>query len=308
LNIRIVLGGAVVQFILQNSLWLVPLFFLLFVASTSALVVVLRTRPAASSPARVPLGGAADHGAADDPGHEVPNPEAERLRMVTEAHAEALESLESLISQAEGASYGATRDPLVAYRAAESIADSARVTLNSVKKVVSSSGEVKSVGSEPTISGLTTLFQALEDSSIPVSYHEIGTAFSLPAEAELEVYRILQECLNNCRMHGGPGTAVSVELSWTAQGLRLRVDDDGVRAARRFSSGELRAGEQEYVPLSDILSGRGMTNMKNRAEALGGVFSAHRIPGVGFSVSVAFPTLKFHDDFGAGSSARPQPQ
>jgi len=298
----------VVQFILQNSLWLVPLFFLLFVASTSALVVVLRTRPAASSPARVPLGGAADHGAADDPGHEVPNPEAERLRMVTEAHAEALESLESLISQAEGASYGATRDPLVAYRAAESIADSARVTLNSVKKVVSSSGEVKSVGSEPTISGLTTLFQALEDSSIPVSYHEIGTAFSLPAEAELEVYRILQECLNNCRMHGGPGTAVSVELSWTAQGLRLRVDDDGVRAARRFSSGELRAGEQEYVPLSDILSGRGMTNMKNRAEALGGVFSAHRIPGVGFSVSVAFPTLKFHDDFGAGSSARPQPQ
>ena len=297
-----------VQFILQNSLWLVPLFFLLFVASTSALVVVLRTRPAASSPARVPLGGAADHGAADDPGHEAPNPEAERLRMVTEAHAEALESLESLISQAEGASYGATRDPLVAYRAAESIADSARVTLNSVKKVVSSSGEVKSVGSEPTISGLTTLFQALEDSSIPVSYHEIGTAFSLPAEAELEVYRILQECLNNCRMHGGPGTAVSVELSWTAQGLRLRVDDDGVRAARRFSSGELRAGEQEYVPLSDILSGRGMTNMKNRAEALGGVFSAHRIPGVGFSVSVAFPTLKFHDDFGAGSSARPQPQ
>ena len=297
-----------VQFILQNSLWLVPLFFLLFVASTSALVVVLRTRPAASSPARVPLGGAADHGVADDPGHEVPNPEAERLRMVTEAHAEALESLESLISQAEGASYGATRDPLVAYRAAESIADSARVTLNSVKKVVSSSGEVKSVGSEPTISGLTTLFQALEDSSIPVSYHEIGTAFSLPAEAELEVYRILQECLNNCRMHGGPGTAVSVELSWTAQGLRLRVDDDGVRAARRFSSGELRAGEQEYVPLSDVLSGRGMTNMKNRAEALGGVFSAHRIPGVGFSVSVAFPTLKFHDDFGAGSSARPQPQ
>ena len=297
-----------VQFILQNSLWLVPLFFLLFVASTSALVVVLRTRPAASSPARVPLGGAADHGAADDPGHEVPNPEAERLRMVTEAHAEALESLESLISQAEGASYGATNDPLVAYRAAESIADSARVTLNSVKKVVSSTGEVNSVGSEPTISGLTTLFQALEDSSIPVSYHEIGTAFSLPAEAELEVYRILQECLNNCRMHGGPGTAVSVELSWTAQGLRLRVDDDGVRAARRFSSGELPAGEQEYVPLSDILSGRGMTNMKNRAEALGGVFSAHRIPGVGFSVSVAFPTLKFHDDFGAGSSARPQPQ
>ena len=297
-----------VQFILQNSLWLVPVFFFLFVASLSALVVVLRTRPAASSPARAPLDEVAEVVAANDPGHEAPTPEAERLRMVTEAHAEALQSLESLISEAEGASYGATTDPLVAYRAAESIADSARVTLNSVKKVVSSSGEVKSVGSEPTISGLTTLFQALEESSIPVSYQEIGTAFSLPAEAELEVYRILQECLNNCRMHGGPGTAVSVELSWTAQGLRLRVDDDGARAARRFSSGELPAPAQEYVPLSDILSGRGMTNMKNRAEALGGVFSAHRIPGVGFSVSVAFPTLKFQDGFGPGSSEGPQPR
>jgi signal transduction histidine kinase len=302
------LGGAVVQFILQNSLWLVPVFFFLFVASVIALLVVLRMRPAASSPARAPLDEVAEAVAANDPGHEAPTSEAERLRMVTEAHAEALQSLESLISEAEGASYGATTDPLVAYRAAESIADSARVTLNSVKKVVSSSGEVKSVGSEPTISGLTTLFQALEESSIPVSYQEIGTAFSLPAEAELEVYRILQECLNNCRMHGGPGTAVSVELSWTAQGLRLRVDDDGARAARRFSSGELPAPAQEYVPLSDILSGRGMTNMKNRAEALGGVFSAHRIPGVGFSVSVAFPTLKFQDGFGPGSSEGPQPR
>ena len=297
-----------VQFILQNSLWLVPVFFFLFVATLSALVVVLRTRPAASSPARSPLDEVAEVVAANDLGHDVLNPEGERLRMVTEAHAEALESLERLVSQAEGASHAATTDPLVAHRAAESIADSARATLSSLRKVVSSSGEEKSVGSEPTISALTTLFEALEESSIPVSYREIGTAFSLPAKAELEVYRILQECLNNCRMHGGPGTAVSVELEWTAQGLRLRVDDDGARAARRFSSGELPAAEEAYVPLSDILSGRGMTNMKKRAEALGGVFSAHRIPGVGFSVSVAFPTLKFQDGLGPGSSERPLPQ
>ena len=297
-----------VQFILQNSFWLVPVLFFLFVATLSVLVVVLRTRPATSSPTRAPLDEVAEVVVANDPGHEAPNPDAERLRMVTEAHAEALESLEKLVSQAEGASHGATTDPLVAHRAAESIADSARATLSSLRKVVSSSGEKKSVGSEPTISALITLFEALEESSIPVSYREIGTAFSLSAEVELEVYRILQECLNNCRMHGGPGTAVSVELAWTAQGLRLRVDDDGARAARRFSSGELPFAEEAYAPLSDILSGRGMTNMKKRAEALGGVFSAHRIPGVGFSVSVAFPTLKFQDGLGPGSSERPLPQ
>ena len=67
------------QFILQNSLWLVPVFFFLFVASVIALLVVLRMRPAASSPARAPLDGVAEAVAANDPGHEAPTSEAERV-------------------------------------------------------------------------------------------------------------------------------------------------------------------------------------------------------------------------------------
>ena len=296
------------RFIFQNALWLVPVLFTLLVMVSSALLVLLSSRRRSHT---ADAGGSPElpeHEGDDltDPplrSQEPTDSEAERLRIVTEAHAEALESLESLISQAEGATHGASSDPLMASRAAESIAASARVTLNSMKRVVSSGGEKASLlGGEPTISSLTTLFSALEESSIPVTYEETGTAFPLHPEAELEVYRIVQECLNNSRTHGGPGTAVRVELGWSAQGLRLRDDDDGVQAARRFSSGEAPPAPADYVPLVDILQGRGMTDMKRRADALGGVFSAHRVPGVGFSVSVAFPTLKFHASSGGDRS------
>jgi len=47
--------------------------------------------------------------------------------------------------------------------------------------------------------------------------------------------------------------------------------------------------------LVEVMRGRGMREMKTRTEAFGGVFSAHRVPGVGFNVSAAFPTLRFHN-------------
>lgn len=53
--------------------------------------------------------------------------------------------------------------------------------------------------------------------------------------------------------------------------------------------------EDDTAALVEILSGRGMKEMQTRIEAFGGVFSVHRVPGVGFSVSAAFPTLKFHN-------------
>jgi hypothetical protein len=35
--------------------------------------------------------------------------------------------------------------------------------------------------------------------------------------------------------------------------------------------------------------------MRERARLYGGVFSAHSVPGVGFSVSTVFPALKYQD-------------
>ncbi|MEB0222530.1 hypothetical protein QN393_25835, partial [Pseudomonas sp. AB12(2023)] len=81
------------------------------------------------------------------------------------------------------------------------------------------------------------------------------------------------------------------------------VDDDGIRAAaRRVSSDpdEVAARtrytiDDDLHALSESVSGAGITQMRERAELFGGTFTAGTVPGVGFSVSVVFPSLRYHN-------------
>jgi signal transduction histidine kinase len=224
--------------------------------------------------------------------------QADVMRMISEVHESAAASLSMLISQAEGAKFTAASDPQVASRAAEAIADSARSALNDIRRVVNVSRDnAQEVEGVPSLVSIHELFSAMTESGIVVELEESGTPFDIAPSAELAIYRILQEGLNNARTHGGPGTAVKVSMSWSAQGLHLRMDDDGSRAQRRFASEDSPAYSvaEDQAALVELLSGRGMKEMKTRTETFGGVFSAHRVPGVGFSLSAAFPTLKFHN-------------
>ena len=225
--------------------------------------------------------------------------QADRMRLIAEVHDAAAVTLTGLISQAEGARFGATADPQVASRAAAAIADSARAVLNDVRRVVNASRDgAAEVDNMPSLVSIHDLFTAMNESGIIVRFEETGTPFPIAPSAELALYRILQEGLNNSRTHGGPGTTVKVMMSWSAQGMQLRMDDDGIRAKRRFMDDATQPAYtqvDDQAALVEMLSGRGMREMKNRTETFGGVFSAHRVPGVGFSVSAAFPTLRFHN-------------
>ncbi len=224
----------------------------------------------------------------------------DRLRLIADVHDAAAASLTTMISRAEGASFAANSDPEAASRAARAIADDARVVLGDMRRVVNVSRATADDGeSAPSVVALTDLFEAMDKSGIMVHYEEAGEPFPLGSSAELAVFRILQEALNNSRMHGGPGTTAKVSMTWSAQGMHLRIDDDGIRTQNRIreDAGENTAyGVAEHQrALVDILDGRGMRDMRARTEAFGGVFSAHRIPGVGFSISAAFPTLRYHN-------------
>ncbi len=121
--------------------------------------------------------------------------------------------------------------------------------------------------------------------------------------AELSVFRILQESLDNALKHGGESTQVKVTLTWTEDGFQVVVDDDGIRAASRregLDPNEIsRAGgydlEDDLSALTGVISGAGITEMRERTELFGGVFSASTVPGVGFSVSAIFPALRYHN-------------
>jgi signal transduction histidine kinase len=224
----------------------------------------------------------------------------DRLRLIAEVHDAAAASLTSMISRAEGASFAANSDPEAASRAARAIADDARVVLGDMRRVVNVARTQQDESeSEPSLVVLTDLFEAMDKSGVVVNYEEVGESFPLGSSAELAIFRILQEALNNSRTHGGPGTTAKVSMTWSAQGMHLRIDDDGIRTQNKIreEAGEITAyGIAEHQrALIEILDGRGMKDMRARTEAFGGVFSAHRIPGVGFSISAAFPTLRYHN-------------
>jgi signal transduction histidine kinase len=227
-----------------------------------------------------------------------------RLRIIRELHELAVHSVSVIISQADGARYAATSDPDVATRSAGAIAEAARSTLADLRRVMTvvRAGEADAAP-QPSLSSARELFKVMRDAGLEVEFQESGTRLDLKQGAELAVYRILQEALGNTLTHGGAGTNARVIFKWTEQGLEVLVDDDGIRAeaVRNGLDPNVEAQQRSYSADDDLAAltqapvGRGITEMRERTELFGGVFTARTVPGVGFSVSAIFPALRYHN-------------
>jgi signal transduction histidine kinase len=143
----------------------------------------------------------------------------------------------------------------------------------------------------------------MREAGLQVTFEETGTRYPLKDGAELSVYRILQESLSNALKYGGEGTQVSVSFTWTEDGFQLKVDDDGARAEIRrsgldpndVSKSRNHDIEEDLHALTGVITGAGITEMRERTELFGGVFTATAVPGVGFSIAASFPHLRYHN-------------
>ncbi|MFM2352889.1 MAG: hypothetical protein RLZZ608_295 [Actinomycetota bacterium] len=229
--------------------------------------------------------------------------QAGRLRIIRELHEVSVHSLSVIISQADGARYAATADPSAAARAAAVIAESARSTLGDLRRVmgVAREGEV-SASPQPRLKSTRELFAVMRESGLDVVFEESGEPFDLQQGAELAIYRILQEALANALSYGGPQTEARVTFTWGAEGLHVKVDDDGIRSSARREGLDPNDAtavgytiDDDLKALTDEPTGLGIREMRARAELYGGILSASTVPGVGFSLSVVFPALRFHN-------------
>lgn len=226
-----------------------------------------------------------------------------RLRIIRELHEVSVHALSVIISQADGARYAATADPSAAARAAAVIAESARTTLGDLRRVMGLAREGEaSAAPQPRLKSTRELFAVMRESGLEVEFDESGESFDLQQGAELAIYRILQEALANALSYGGEGTVARVSFTWGAEGLHVKVDDDGIRAsARREGLDPNDASAVGYTidddlkALTDEPSGSGIREMRSRAELYGGILTASTVPGVGFSLSVVFPALRYHN-------------
>lgn len=224
-----------------------------------------------------------------------------RLRIIRELHDLALGKVTTMIADADGAKYAAITDPQAAVRATALIADTGRAALADMRRVSSLVRDSEAdVAPQPTLKSTRDLFKVMRDAGLGVTFDESGTPYAVSSGAELAIYRILQEALANSLTYGGDGTQARVSFTWTAQGLQVRVDDDGLRnsAARRGldpDTGTAYTVEDDLRSLTEHISGTGIAEMRERTELFGGVFSANQTPGVGFSISAVFPALRHHN-------------
>ncbi len=224
-----------------------------------------------------------------------------RLRIIRELHEVTAHEMSVLISQSDGARYAGSKDPKAAVRAASVIGDSARSTLANLRRVMAvvRAGEAE-VDTQPQLKAAADLFKVMREAGLEISFQENGKRFAMKPGAELSIFRILQETLDNAATYGGDGTRVNVTFTWTDDGFGLVIDDDGVRAESRragLDPNEIsRTGgyelDDDLAALTGVITGPGLTEMRERTELFGGVFTAVQVPGVGFSVSASFPTLR----------------
>lgn len=131
---------------------------------------------------------------------------------------------------------------------------------------------------QPRPGGLELALRQLAERStvvgrISTTFHG-GGATGLPPEHEHALLRIAQEAVINAVRHAQPGI-IEIHLDSSGEEVLLCVRDDG-------------RGMQP-VPQLYARQGFGLANMRERAEALGGLWTVESEPGRGTRVSVRIP-------------------
>jgi signal transduction histidine kinase len=103
----------------------------------------------------------------------------------------------------------------------------------------------------------------------------LETDRQVPAGAELQVLRIVQEALANVRKHSRAGHA-DVRIEDAGSRIRITVEDDGIG----FNPAEL--GRAEFPRF-------GLSAMRERAESVGGRLQLDSAPGEGTRVTIEVP-------------------
>jgi len=120
---------------------------------------------------------------------------------------------------------------------------------------------------------------------IQVDYEIIGTSEKrLSREAEIMVYRIVQESLTNVARHARANKA-SILLNRGEKSMTVIIEDNGIG----FDLQEVRLRNKKLKRL-------GLYGMEERASLVGGVLTIESSPGVGTSIYVEIPwEVNAHD-------------
>lgn len=202
--------------------------------------------------------------------------ERERVRIARELHDVLAHSLSSINVQAGVGLHLIDEQPERAAEALANIKQTSKLALEEVRGVL---GFLRSTVDDSAAGLRTPQPELAEVRALIDSASKLGLRARLEGEvpggltqlAELAIYRIIQEAITNSSRHA---EAQNVTVSFTAdtRTLRVEITDDGVKH-----------GE------TDLVEGRGLLGMRERAALLGGTLDAAWQPDGGFCVRLDVP-------------------
>lgn len=121
---------------------------------------------------------------------------------------------------------------------------------------------------------LKSLCKQITTDSRQITFFSSGAGYDLKQSKKVNLYRIVQEAVNNAMKHSG-ASHISIHLNEDGERVRLSIEDDG--------RGIVPANENEFDRKN------GLINMRDRAEIMGGRFSIESDPNRGTLVIVEVP-------------------
>jgi signal transduction histidine kinase len=219
----------------------------------------------------------------------------ERFEIARDISELVIQRVSATISIAEGGVYAVQADASSASRILQQATDSARSAHSELRRLFDMLNKLKQVtAAPPKLDDLEVLVIAYRELGFNMNLRHEGPRFQISEGAELAVYRIAFDALENIRKHAPAGTDVTIDFSWTDDGMQLLVKDNGIESANRgLSLQELAySAEEDRKALTETIRGAGITAMSERAALYQGSVEATRVPGVGFTISAIFPKLK----------------
>ena len=221
--------------------------------------------------------------------------QSKRFEIARDINETVVQKLSSVITNAEGGIYVAKSNPEAGFRALEKVLDSARAAHTELRRLFDMINRGTAVSTAPpTLADLENLAMSMREIGLDVSVLNFGERFGLNPSAELAIYRIIFEALQNVKQHNPAGTKAAVEISWLENGLQVIIKDNGVEIERRAVVGPNGLpvpyeAKDDLDTLLEKVTGPGLTAMRERAESFGGSLEVQRVVGIGFTVSAMFP-------------------
>jgi signal transduction histidine kinase len=208
----------------------------------------------------------------------------ERVRIARELHDVIAHTLTVITVQAGVGRRLMERRPEAASSALESIEMVGRTAQDELRVVLGllreEETEAAALAPAPRLVDLKELADTVRSSGTPVELRTSGTERQLSPALELTVYRVVQEALTNVVRHA-PGACAVVDVTVSAEQIRLEVSDDGGAFGRS-------AGVQARPPVPG--TGHGIAGMRERIGAFGGWLVAEPLADGGFHVLAEVPT------------------